>query len=761
MTTELDQQLIQNNKIKSAIRARLRPYDELNIRIGLLDEYVLQGWSAEKYLKRSVKIRRTKSHDAAFEDKVWAVMAKLGLPHLNLGRDFRLSYGAGPNEAKQIDVFAADDDVVLVIECKSAIETSTRAFKTEIEAIQGTRDGLIRTIRTNFPKHKIRFILATHNIGITPATRERIDNADVTHLDEDAIEYFFELSDHLGHAAKYQLLGNLFSGVKIPGLNGTVLAIQGKMAGHTYYSFLIQPEKLLKLSYVLHRNRANSLLMPTYQRLIRRSRLKKVAAFVEEDGFFPNSIILNIEEGKRGVRFERIAQPDSDSRVGILHIPQTFRAAYVIDGQHRLYGYANSDRSSTDLIPVVAFVGLERSEQVRLFMQINENQQAVPKNLRNTLNADLLWDSDDLRERSSALKLRIAQHLGESRTSPLFGRVIIGENPKSQTCCITIDAINVGLDRSNFFGQFGRDEVKKTGTFYLGNSESTFKALAPYLEECFNYLRQNLPEQWEIGNGEGGFLFINNGVESFIRILSDVTDHLVSMENIDPTEYSATNLFEFAEYLLEPLVNYVRSLDPSQRIEFRRQYGVAGRTRYWRRLQQAIRAAVPEFSPNGLDEFLADEQRQFNTSSFAMISDIEQFLRSDMRERLERKYASRWVKDGVPAKVVTDASARMIEKNLHLDPDEEVEMWDCLNLIQFQQVLQFKHEQWTELFIEQYTRPEEIDLPGGWKSKTSWMTRLNEIRNKIAHDHVVKEGEYEFLTELHGWLIEGQMVTAI
>ena len=761
MTTELEPQLIQSNKITSAIRARLRPYEQLNIRMGLVDEYIASGWSVEKNLKRSVRVRRTKSHDVAFEDKVWAVMAKLGMQHLNQGRDFRLSYGAGSNETKQIDVLSGDDDVILVIECKSSLETSTKAFKTEIEAIQGTRNGLIRTIRNDFPKHKIKFILATNNIGITPATRDRIESADLTHLDEDAIEYFLELSDHLGHAAKYQLLGNLFAGVKVPGLNGTVLAIQGKMAGHTYYSFLIQPEKLLKLSYVLHRNRANSLLMPTYQRLIRKSRLRKIAAFVEEDGFFPNSIILNIEEGKRGVRFERIAQPESDSRVGILHIPQTYRAAYVIDGQHRLYGYANSDRSAVDLIPVVAFVGLERSEQVRLFMQINENQQAVPKNLRNTLNADLLWDSEDLRERSSALKLRIAQHLGESRTSPLFGRIIIGENPKTSTCCITIDAINVGLDRSNFFGQFSRDIVRKTGSFYLGNSESTFSALVPYIEECFDYLRRNLPEQWDLGNSEGGFLFINNGVESVIRILSDVTDHLVNQENIDPTEYSAKSLFEYAEYLLEPLANYVNGLDPSQRIEFRRQYGVAGRTRYWRRLQQAIRMAIPEFSPLGLDDYLADEQRQFNTSSFAMISDIEQFFRTDIRESLERKYGTRWVKDGVPPKVVTDASARMIEKNLQLDPNEEVEMWDCLNLIQFQQVLQFKHEQWVDLFAEQYTRPEEVDTPGGWKTKTSWMTNLNDIRNKIAHDHFVKEVEYEFLTELHGWLIEGQMVSAI
>ena len=55
------------------------------------------------------------------------------------------------------------------------------------------------------------------------------------------------------------------------------------------------------------------------------------------------------------------------------------RAAYVIDGQHRLYGYSSSTRAATDLIPVVAFVSLSRSAQMRMFMDVNENQQAVPK----------------------------------------------------------------------------------------------------------------------------------------------------------------------------------------------------------------------------------------------------------------------------------------------------------------------------------------------------------------------------------------------
>ena len=139
----------------------------------------------------------------------------------------------------------------------------------------------------------------------------------------------------------------------------------------------------------------------------------------------------------------------------------------------------------TNTIPVVAFVNLERKDQVKLFMQINENQKAVPKNLRNTLNSDLLWSSDSLIDQIKALKLVIAQELGEDKSSPLFDRVIVGENPKTITRCITIDTIKIGLDRSNFFGQFTKCSIKENGTFYMTNNDNTYELVFPFLKGCF------------------------------------------------------------------------------------------------------------------------------------------------------------------------------------------------------------------------------------------------------------------------------------
>ena len=77
-------------------------------------------------------------------------------------------------------------------------------------------------------------------------------------------------------------------------------ALEGQMGGLTYYMFSIEPGTLLKMSFVLHRTKANEEEMPTYQRLLVPTRLKSLTKFIDGDdgeggGFFPNSLILNLD----------------------------------------------------------------------------------------------------------------------------------------------------------------------------------------------------------------------------------------------------------------------------------------------------------------------------------------------------------------------------------------------------------------------------------------------------------------------------------
>lgn len=756
--TEVQSFMLPTKNIPSETRRRFSSNHTMSVPVSSVAELEEDGWFRDKVMKTAVRMRKPKSNQEKFVDRTWATLAKLGFTYMSNG------LGATPwlidDDARSIDIFAADEEVALIVLCRYYDEGRSKSLKADIEFLQNRRERIFSRVRAEFPGRKIKTILAVGNSEATPQTLAELDSAQIAFMDEDIIEYYLELTGHLGKAAKYQLLGSLFAGQKIPELEPRVIAIEARMGGHTYYSFAIEPERLLKVAYILHRTKANQRLMPTYQRLIRRPRLAAISKFVEGGGFFPNCLILNIDSGRRsGIRFDIQGGqvPGSASRIGTLYLPQNYRAAFVIDGQHRLYGYANSTRAGSDLIPVVAFVDLAPAEQVRIFMQINENQQAVPKGLRNTLNADLLSDSPNLREKARALVLQAAQHLGESRSSPLYGRVLLGESAKSPIRCITIDAIRRGIERANYLGSFDRSEVIRPGTFYLGSNELTLGPLVEFIELCLGYVKDELRPQWELGSAEGGFIFINNGIESLLRIFSDTVDHIVAGRDISPFSLEPRKIFGEIKFLLNPMIKHLQDLSPEDRLDYRKQYGSGGATRYWRQLQIAIHAEVSDFTPPGLSEYIANETKQFNRESAAMVRDLELFLKSDVRSRLEDEYGAEWFRRGVPRAVQSAAGKLAVDKNLERGTDDEVESWDCLYLLDYQRILTQDHARWRELFEKRYTRPGDEDARGSWKERTKWIEKLNAIRNDVMHGGSVKESDYEFLLTLTSWLVEGRV----
>ena len=61
-------------------------------------------------------------------------MAELDFTELNATRAFTLSHGDSDKESKQIDSYiAADDEVVITIECKWTATVQSSTFKNEIE----------------------------------------------------------------------------------------------------------------------------------------------------------------------------------------------------------------------------------------------------------------------------------------------------------------------------------------------------------------------------------------------------------------------------------------------------------------------------------------------------------------------------------------------------------------------------------------------------------------------------------------------------
>ena len=233
------------------------------------------GWEVASKLKNSVKMQRNKPHHSFFTDRIWALFAQMEFDLLNDNEKFETcTLGPWTNE---IDVFAADNEAILIVKCISSKVRIRDDYRDEIKKFIDTdfRSNTRMEAQKLLPgKQKVAFILATNNAILSEKNKNDLEDVQVWHFNQDNIEYYEQLSDNLGFAAKYQLFGKLFKNQHIPELKNKVPAIKGKISsGYDFYSFSIEPESLLKIGFVLHRTEINSETANAYQRLIKKARI--------------------------------------------------------------------------------------------------------------------------------------------------------------------------------------------------------------------------------------------------------------------------------------------------------------------------------------------------------------------------------------------------------------------------------------------------------------------------------------------------------
>lgn len=734
------------------IKTRRNVYVYISIpskQIENIEKYITDGWEVDKEFKTKIRLRKKKESKHLLVDKMWALFASLGFDLLNRNQVIDIPYDKKDSSLfETFDILAKDQESIVLVRCESVVKNTKSDFRDNLELLKEHIGEIRKTLNYIFDgaKLKFKFILATENYALVEQDQLALEKIGGVHFDEDIVDYYIKMHNQIGIAARYQLLGSLFFDQEIPEMDNKIPAIRGKMGGHVYYSFSIEPEKLLKIGYVLHRNKANTNMMPTYQRIIQKGRLDAINKFLEEDkGYFPNSIIISLDSGKKKkLEFQESSNICSTiADVGFLYLPKRYRSAFIIDGQHRLYGYANSKYKTTNTIPVVAFENLDRNEQVKLFMQINENQKAVSKNLRNTLNADLLWNSENYLEQMTALRSRIAIFLGEDRASALYGKISVGEDKK----LITTQQIDNAIKKSVFLGKVSKDKVEKLSIFYKGNLDLAFDKLSKFFLLSFDFIKEKLEDEWEKPDG---IIVINKGIYAIILTLSDIIEHLEKINEISERD-NVSSIFEKTEKYLLPLVAFYRSIDEGTIGTLKTAYGTGGDVKYWRTLQKAIREQCPAFNPEGLDEYLKKEEKIYNTKAFEYIRDIETYFKMDFKEKLESFYGSNWFKKGVPSKIGESATILMYQKNREVeDEDDECTEWDCINIIAYREIAL---KNWQNIFETFYTRPHEKKMAGGKDAKTSWMVRLEKLRNQNFHSYYVTEDDYYFLEQLYDWLI--------
>lgn len=751
--------IVSGKELITAKNKRKNLYIEARERKVALEELEEEGWEYVKDYADSkfVKVRKEKPFYERFEDQIWLLFFQMGFKHLNRDANFKMNYDFNnPDFTQQIDVFAADDETILIVECKSSEDLNEVQFKKDIEKLHGQMEGLRKCALKQYPGRKVKFIWATHNCIMSAKDIKRLQEWDIIFFSDSTIQYYSELVKHLGTCSRYQLLGNLLANTEIKKMQNKVLAIKGKMGGHEYYEFSIEPEKLLKIGYVLHRNEANKNMMPTYQRIIKRKRLKEVQSFINDGGYFPNSIIISIDSGGRNLQFDESPTKldDSISKIGVLHLPKRYHSAYIIDGQHRLYGYSDSEYANTNSIPIVAFVDLDRSEQLKLFMDINENQKSVSKTLRITLNSDMLWDSPNQNERRDAIRSKIAQMCGEEQSSPLLGRVVIGEDEKNNIKCITIQAIQLALQKCSFFSTFAKNNTIATnGSFDVGDNQATIDRFYPFLEGCFKTVKNECETEWSLG--EQGILTINRGIQGIIRIINDVVNLLIAQNKLFPLTQDIDDIINEVEYYMSPLLNHINKLTEEQRIELKSFYGGGAENKYLHYFQKVIHDSLTDFNPEGLEEYIENTTKEYNATSKEYIYAIEEKLKDVIAESLQEYYGDKWLIKGLPKTTYKEAEKAASDKNYELlsnDEESDIEPWDCISLSDCKDIVVYSRN-WSEIFESIITRPEDLILSTK-EQKTEWINTISKEQNKLSKStYSVPKSSFELISNIYAWLV--------
>ena len=687
-----------------------------------------EGWRIQKSKRRrptSYRLEKDKPYDEQLEDELWCIAAKMGFDELSDGRNFTIHAG-DEVPRRQIDVFAKDRETAILTECTQVETPKRKSMASLIEKIESMKGKISNAINKHYgtePKLKIRWLIATRNIEWSEVDLKKAEAAKIIVLRDEEINYYSRLSDHLKKGAKYQFLSHIFSNEEISGLHDIkVPATRGTMGGDKYFTFLIKPSDLLKIAYISHKASRDIEDLSTYQRMLSPKRLKNIAKYIDDGGQFPTNIVVNIKDTR-----ELLFQPGDkkgDKPFGMLHLPPKYATAWIIDGQHRLYGYAYSKRAlkSDDktTFPVLAYVNLSPSKEAKLFIDINYQQVKVPTNLLIELYSNLKWDSNDPKERIEALRSRIILFLDQRTTSPIFGRLKKEGAKKTNQRCLTITNFNDGLEDNKLLGEI-KGATFKPGPLYDSTSDAPQKTLNKAIEVLSGYLSffaASIPDHWNAGDLPQGYLCTNLGIRALLRIMKEIFLHIERKEDIDLDMCDASKLFEYVKPFTQPIIAYFHAASP-ENIKSFKESSKAGVKRSFARLMTFINEEFHDFCPGELADYLKNIDREGTIDARDELDQIQERLFHVTIALLKKKHGDNWWYDGIPKKVRDDCLYR------HDDDRGAKEREQYLYLIDYYAIA---WQDW-DLFQAYYS----FSKDGGKEKQLKWLKELNKIRQTTHH----------------------------
>lgn len=684
-----------------------------------LAEYTHAGFKVAPH-KRHGKyiVTKRKPEWERFEDEVIILFRHgLKLADVDGGAAFRIA-------GYQIDAVGGIEDTLLVVECKSKQELGKKSIRSALQTFWVKRRSIGRSLRKRFDRRyrKTRFIMALR--GITPSQRdlEYAKKKRIIVWSESYFESIRSLYFTIGERAKYYVLKEL--GGKPPlvpggkGRNFAFVALAAQAGEDRMYSLFVPASILLDIAYVL---RIESGQKRAYQRFLDKNRLLKIAKFLEDGKSFKNSIVLALD---RSAKFspKKIRWPTLPTRggqIGLLKIPRQYASAWVIDGQHRLYGFARAENALQEsLLPVNALQSRSRIEEAETFVDINKNQKPVDPNLLWALFGTLYP------HKTRGVISDLVRQLAIAKGSTLCNRIYVpGESKHPRR--------KYRIFHSNLCETIGDHLVAgKSKGFPLVTSEELYEpkrteVIRHAIRTINGYLDFICAEAEGVGvkNWIGGFFFTNNGINVMIRLLVQILKHTDG--KCDKKEMRAL----FGPPLSAYLVSHANKID-----SLRRQTSSEGTRDV--AAYDFIRAVAQNVDGFAVKYLSVYQKRREDQEPYKLLHSIEESLRNCISDGLSA-LTGNWWKERIPPDVKQQAEERK-------EQDESPWPWMegkrfpvhyYMNFSDYSKII-VRRDNWREAFQGVFRQVERVRV---------LFMELEPIRNDVAHNRDLSERQLTVL----------------
>lgn len=668
---------------------RVSKYDVIRV----LTEDEARAKEREGYKRRPRRrrgkfvLRKEKMEWVIFEEEMKSFLNALGFS--NVGADDLGGY--------RIDAYGGFRDTFLVIDCTIAEEPGFRNLRNKILGMNGKKSDLKRAIRSNFGKKykDVKFLIATRRIDLSEKNEELAHRKRIKLWSERHFEMYKSLFKQVGPHVRYWILKEL--GARQQKIhdgrkrNFEVKAFEvSGDGGDIYYFFLMDAGTLTELGYV-------SRLLPgarnAYQRALYQKKITSIAKFIEDDRTFQNNVIVSLERIRGFVKARKLT---SDIRIGELKIPKIYASAWVIDGQHRIYGFKKASAENlVRKIPVAAFVNLKPRKQADMYVTINRTQKPVEAN-------DLWRLFPQTNPRSyEAWAPSIVQNL--NKKGVFRDKIYIPgiSYKKKKSYKIDLFSFCEGVENTKLWNYLIGPERSILSS---ENFEHTVKRACKVLNNYFKLIYKvgaKVNENW---NKE--FFFTNNGLNVMLVIFGDIVSY--------PDIQKIPNPKEVENMLKEPLQDYCKANVTRINELFDETFSYSGRNRIAAVIGEVVARHHPGFGGGKVEKLR-------ETPEFVILGELEEGLRRCIVRNLLR-LSRNWWKERVPNDVRKNAEKRK-EREEKPWPAIDVNLISWINSSEYSKII-LRGDNWEEVF-------KNIFKDEGFISTR--LKELEDIRNAIMH----------------------------